>query len=873
VSVLALALWLLAADAPAASARPATPTQLVERLDAAWKGRDAVAHLALWAPFGDPSAEEREDEWVHERMKAELVELKLQPQRALAGGRLRVAGTVFSCNEPRGRVEQVVLTLADLSGADEAPAWAIVAREVVGQIDGLVHLGLDPQGYRAEGLTLRLPDFELRLEKGTLFSSLPSLGPTALVFVGEATVRFSPGSPTEAEQLRQYGGAPVLEQRVRTAFVRIHPADLHKVLQPVRLDADPDAARRLPAAQRVWDQQVSRAFLLDTTLPRSPWWLIPGLGDALVSFETGRGTLQFTVSGDDPEGLQLADRTRKRQICLYPRDGGEPDYDEDERRAYDILHHDLSVRFDPERFGLVGTDTLRLRLLGPVATIRLRLEDDLRVLSVSSPQVGEHLFFRVRNQDALLVALGPLSGSTGEIELTVRYAGAHRPQPVEHEALQGPQDPNTTIGPVKDGALEEDQVVLDTVLTYTNRTAWYPQGVVDDFATADLRLDVPVQQTAVTGGRLIGRRVEGDRRIVEYRQERPGRYVTVTVGRLQEIGHAQAAAGPVAEDGRAGMVELRAFAGGRSHSRAAAAMASARKVLAFYAERFGPFPFASLEMVVHEARVPGGHSPPGMIVLAERPPLLRKALRDDPASFWDVPDFFLAHELAHQWWGHGVAPKNYRERWMSEAFAQYAATLWVQHEEGDGPFREVLARMASWARRMTDHGPIHLGFRLGHIDDDPQVYRAIVYDKGALVLHMLRGVVGDDAFRAALIALQRDHRFSKAGSEELRAALEQASGRELSTYFEAWVYGTHLPELTTTWRSEPAGAGFKAVVDVKASELPGEVPLLLSISHASGSTARQVRLPSGGGHFEVEIPGRPRRVEVNLDQGLLAIQR
>ena len=118
--------------------------------------------------------------------------------------------------------------------------------------------------------------------------------------------------------------------------------------------------------------------------------------------------------------LQDGDREKRRQICLYPSAGGGTRYSEDDGRAADILEHDLRLRVDPAREAIAGEDTLRIEMLAATSTLRLKLDDALKVESVTSPQVGRHLFFRVRNQDSLMVSLGGLSGTVGEIRLTVR---------------------------------------------------------------------------------------------------------------------------------------------------------------------------------------------------------------------------------------------------------------------------------------------------------------------------------------------------------------------------------------------------------------------------------------------------------------------
>jgi len=674
-----------------------------------------------------------------------------------------------------------------------------------------------------------------------------------IVFTGEGTVRINPRPPTEKDQLRQFSGRPELVERVQAAFVRLHPADLHRVLVPTRLEPDPAGARSFGSAQAFYRANADNAFVLDTSLPRSPWWLLPPLGDAIITFRTAsRGTLTFAVARSEPEAISLFDRGRRRQICLYPAAGQDLRYDEDRRRSIDVLHHDLTVRFQPDRMSLQGTSTLRIRLLSPVSNLRLRLDDSLSVQSIRSPQAGELLYFRVRHQDAIMVSLGPLAGREGEISLTVAFGGIHRPEPVEREVLQPPREAPT-------GGLTEEDIPIEDVFVYSNRTAWHPQGDPDDYAQATLHLNVPAGHLAVTGGTRTDLRTEAGRTRVEYRQERPGKYITVAVGRLHEAGQ------------RAGTPSLRGYSVSRTRGVTPALLEEAAAMVAFFEEEFGPFPYPSLTLVVIEGVTPGGHSPPGMIVYSLRPVLMRGTLRDDPASFHDIPGFFLAHELAHQWWGHAVGGRNYHERWLSEAAAQYAAALWIRKSRGEETFRTVLGRMARWALRDSDEGPIHLGHRLGHIKGDPQIYRAVVYDKGAYVLHMLRDIVGTEAFRTALRGIQSKFRFAKADTEDFREALEAASGKDLEPYFREWVYGTSLPTLEYGYRPGGAREGHRTEVVVRPRNLPGPVPLSIAVTHGSGRELRTVTLPPQGETYSFDTPGPPRKVEVNADRGLLAL--
>jgi hypothetical protein len=405
----------------------------------------------------------------------------------------------------------------------------------------------------------------------------------------------------------------------------------------------------------------------------------------------------------------------------------------------------------------------------------------------------------------------------------------------------------------------EHNVPIEKVLVYTNRTSWYPRPTLDDHATANLVFDVPVGSSVVTGGARTSARVDGQRTIVEYRQDRPGKYVTAAVGRFYEAGELQAEGW-----------QLRGFGMTRTKDEVPALLERADRILAFYSREFGPSPYPDLNLLLIEEEIPGGHAPPGMVLLQRRPPLMRRILRDDPASFPDEPDFFLAHELAHQWFGHGVTGANYRERWLSEGFAQYAAALWSRERGGEEAFRKVLQRFARWTFRYDDQGPIHLGYRVGHLRGDAQAYRALVYDKAAYVLHMLRGIVGDEAFRSGLQAYQEAHRYGKAGTDDLREALSAAAGQDLSEYFKRWVFGTGLPQLTYRSRVEGAPSGFRVAVDVEAVGLPAPVSLEVTLRHDAGDVAETVRLGPGNTQLRLDSKARPRRIELNANRALLA---
>jgi hypothetical protein len=854
--ILRLALVALAAAwaGPGSAAQEAPPsppandlTAFFDRMEAAWQTRNLEAWTAL-REFATPADREAESSELGAYFASDDVVFTLlrRPKLRPDQSELSLEAQIFVVNEPRARV-----VFWTLHVARRPTGFAIVSVERTSQMEGLMHLSLGPRAFRAKGVSLRQHDFELRLEDGTLFTSPDEVGPTLIVFVGKARVRFTPGPAAEREQLRQFSGKPTLERQVDWAFVRMPPADFLVDVGRQPLEPEIASSRRRQKAEQIFRERSGRSFLVDAPLPRSPWWLMPGPGDAVIDFPwPHKKVLTFARTASEPEDVNLFDRDRRLQICSYASSGGPLVYNEDEDRALDVLDHEITARLEPASLELRVTHRMRVRLLNPVSSVRLRLDDDFRVASVQSGDGGSLLYFRVRDQGTIVVSLGPLANRTEPFELVTRYAGRHDPAAVDQELLQ-------ISAPIRDTS---DELYLEHPPTvYANRTAWYPHPPNEDYATAHVVFDTPEGWLAVTGGTEVGVQTVANRTRSEFRLREPGKFLTAVVGRLSDVGVRQQ-----------GDQTVRGYATPRTRRETLDAMQDVEQMLAFYASKFGPSPYPTLGLVVAAGETPGGHSPPGLIYMQERPPILHgRPLPEDPSNFSDLPGYFLAHEAAHQWWGQGTAPANYHERWLSEAWAQYAAALWVRERLGEKSFFSMMDRMGGWAMRDDSAGPIHLGQRLGHLKQEPRYFRAVVYDKGAWVLHMLRGLVGDEAFFTGARAFLQQHRYAKATTEDLRSALERASGKDLKAYFDRWVYETGLPGVTWSPTTARTGTGFRTTIDLRPVNFPGPLPLSISLYTGAGAEARTVELGPEGGSFTFDTPDEPGRISLNEDRGLL----
>ena len=240
-------------------------------------------------------------------------------------------------------------------------------------------------------------------------------------------------------------------------------------------------------------------------------------------------------------------------------------------------------------------------------------------------------------------------------------------------------------------------------------------------------------------------------------------------------------------------------------------------------------------------------------------------------AFDGYPQFFLAHEIAHQFWGGAVGWESYHEQWISEGFAQYFALLYAERSLDADRVEDIRRKLRTTATSYADQGPIWLGYRLGHLQEDGRVFRALVYNKSALVLHMLRRWVGDDAFFRGLRALYAQSRYTKIGTRHVQRVFEAESGLDLSRFFESWIRTADTPRLRATF--EAAGGSVSVRIDQLGPVM--DVPVTVSVVYASGATEDHlVKLSQGSTFVQLPASGPVRGVELNRDeQALVVVER
>ena len=275
----------------------------------------------------------------------------------------------------------------------------------------------------------------------------------------------------------------------------------------------------------------------------------------------------------------------------------------------------------------------------------------------------------------------------------------------------------------------------------------------------------------------------------------------------------------------------------------------------------GPFPYENLKHVESSTRF-GGMENASAIFYAEKPYVERK-----------MGEGVVRHETAHQWFGDAVTERDWPHLWLSEGFATYFDGVIGAALDGDSVLvNSMRADAESYFKSDVTDRPI---VDSGYAADPIKLLNANSYPKGAWVLHMLRGTIGDSAFFRGLRTYYRTYRDSTATSADFQRVIEKEARANLGWFFHQWLYQPGYPQLDVTWQYD-AGAR-KVLLGITQRQKPEwgmfRLPLLtLEFRGANGATVRRdvaVRGDSPETSTRVDLPFAPTEVRVDPDGKLL----
>ena len=459
------------------------------------------------------------------------------------------------------------------------------------------------------------------------------------------------------------------------------------------------------------------------------------------------------------------------------------------------------------------------------------------------------------------------------------------------------------------------------------RDSWYPNSKFGDYAHYTMKLRIPKGLKMVASGTLVSDTTEGNQNVTDWNTDVPLAVAGFNFGkfkrqeaRVEKEGYlVESYANEVEPDfvrSIKQLGDLADLAGGTgmgSHlsgveslgnmstlGMAKKSLAEAQLSMGLYTDYFGPSPYKRVAMTQQTA-LSYGQAWPGLIYLPITSffdSTTRHGLGlDDARGYFKVVG---PHEVAHQWWGHLVGFNSYRDQWMSEGFADFSASLFLQQVYGIDQFQkfwrdenELLTARNKEGFRPIDVAPVTMGYRASNSKAGFNISTRLIYPKGAYILHMLRMLMwspqtGDKDFKVMMRAFTQSYANRVATTEDFKAFVEKYMPPELDLlgnhkmdwFFDPYVYGTTLPNYKFEHSFENAANG--TVLNIKLTQSNVDenfrmrVPLYiefasgkvirLGAANVVGNTTIQQQIPLG------TLKDKPKRAVFNYYSDVLCTE-
>lgn len=723
---------------------------------------------------------------------------------------------------------------------------------------------------------------------------------TGAVFVGQGTFRAEvPPSRFEQDNVRRLLHTTVIESDFKTAVLRFSD-DTYDVIGKAAAPAQPAQAG---GSFAVMDAQAVRlASEFEGQMLRETGANIAArLAVSLVNRETpGFFVAQFD-KGRRGRFACLLDYQSRIPVANFEIDGGEKgviftynadyfmtdvwmafygldDYSRgrvsysDAFNLVDVVHYEMDVDLRDPRKVLSVTARMDLKpRFGGISAVPFRLSENLTAYHDDRLKLG------MRIKSAKLVGGGAIDFAQEDWE-----GGFTLFLPASYQ-----KDQRLTVEVVVAGDfLRNIEDAYGNAYPLSNE-AWYPRHGYLQRSTFDLTFHHAKNlKVASVGERLRESLADGktDEMVTQFALDVPVALVTFALGPFERFTEMNPAT-----EGPSLPVEFYAMPQSIQRIQTPFMLAEMKNAINYFSALFGRYPFPVFRAALHPFGF--GQGFPTLLMIP-------------PTDSADKQTFkFIAHETSHQWWGHMILWRSYRDQWLSEGFAEYSGILYATARDRPQSGRELLedARqslvnpplmaLGVGSGRLTDVGPIIMGHRLA-TRETVNAYSTLIYNKGALIVRMLHflftdptsgkgqpffDMMTDFVRRYNGTSVTTDDFIAVANEHFARTPIAQRLGlQDLNWFFSQWVFQTTLPSYRMEYTMESSGDGAYVVKGtVFQTGIPeGEkwfMPLPVMINFGGNKKGRALVYALGPETpFSLKIPAKPDSVELDPELWVLS---
>jgi len=508
-------------------------------------------------------------------------------------------------------------------------------------------------------------------------------------------------------------------------------------------------------------------------------------------------------------------------------------------RFFDVKHIKAELSIDPKKRDVRGKVTHTLSPLHPYLTkIELDCGPRLKVSKVTVGASATPCKFDIKH-DKLAVTLAKPHGMGDSIDLVIHYSGSPE-QGLYFVVPEGPY-PEKPLSFWTQGESEDTH-------------HWIPcYDYPNERATSEMIITVAKPLFVLSNGVLTQTKENADK-TTTYHWKMDTPHVSYLIS--------LAAADFAVYHDRVGDLPLDYYvAKNVDEATARRFMGKTPRMIRFFGEKIGqPYPYAKYAQVCVPDFIAGGMENITATTMTD------SALHDEIAELEGDADGLVSHELAHQWFGDLLTCKDWSHIWLNEGFASYFGPLFTEYDRGEDDFRlEMNGSLAGYVG--SDHG-----YRRPIVESryrsSQDMFDGVTYAKGACVLHALRGLVGDEAWWKGIRGYVAAHKVQVVETDDFRKAMEAASGKDLTWFFDQWVYKAGHPELKVRWHFEDADKTVRVRIQqmqtVDAETPLFRLPTTLEFTGSDGKTSVIPIVIDGPSH-ELVIPAAapPKMVQID----------
>jgi hypothetical protein len=510
-----------------------------------------------------------------------------------------------------------------------------------------------------------------------------------------------------------------------------------------------------------------------------------------------------------------------------------PAWSADQKSHLRVDDYQIEADLNPHSHKISAKAKVKFTALEDLSVVTFELHNALRLTKVTDANNKPLSAERVTQDSSVRIPL--TAGMTKDSSTTMTF---------EYEGVLDSADESPVQG-LKLASINDDT----SYLLYAGR--WFPvNGYGVNRFTSTISITIPTHMIAIGSGKMT----VTDSAASKKTGALPGKTYTFVSDHPSFPGTIIAGVFQESRSDDAG-VDLHVFFKPLHQKLAPEYTNAALKEFTYYITAFGPLPSPTLRVVeLPDDTVPSA-SAPELAAIASR-------------TITDKTNYrLLANTIAHQWWGMSVNPASKEDWWLSDGFSRYSEAMYVEQAAGAMGMEEAVRDMSVGALAY-DTVPLS---SVSKLDVFSPEFQTLVTDKGAMIIHMLRWVVGDTQFYKIMRTFASQYAGKSASITDFQNIAEKEHGEKLTWFFTQWLDSTGAPEFKTKYTVYRLGnnKGFRVVGEVSQDLDLFRMPVDLKIDTDGKTEEKRIDVVGTNSPFTIETFGKPRRIAVDPDDKVL----